>query len=81
MQAKLAEFDRNKVWRLIPKLENVLVVGLKWVFKNKADKEGNVFCNKERPSIKGIVSNKVFIMIKNLLMSQDSKKLEFFLPM
>lgn len=38
MQAELAEFDRNKFWRLIPKLEGASAVGLKWVFKNKVVK-------------------------------------------
>lgn len=42
MQSELAEFDRNKLWRLIPTPKNVCVVGLKWVFKNKIDKEGNI---------------------------------------
>lgn len=35
MQPKLAEFERNKVWRPIPKLEYFSIVGLKWVFKKK----------------------------------------------
>ena len=42
MQAELSEFERNKVWRLIPTPSDVSVVGLKWVFRNKLDKEGNV---------------------------------------
>ena len=42
MQAELAKFERNKVWRLIPTPPDVSVVGLKWVFRNKLDKEGNV---------------------------------------
>lgn len=38
MQSKLAEFERNKMWRLIPTPNDVSVVGLKWVFRNKLDK-------------------------------------------
>ena len=45
MQAELSEFERNKVWRLIPTPPDVSVVGLKWVFPNKLDKEGNVVRN------------------------------------
>ncbi|XP_023770739.1 uncharacterized protein LOC111919382 [Lactuca sativa] len=48
IQDELNEFERNKVWRLIPTLKYAFVVGLKWVFKNKMDKEGNVIRNKAR---------------------------------
>ena len=53
MQAELGEFERNKVWRLIPTPPDVSVVGLKWVFRNKLDKEGNVVRNKARLVVKG----------------------------
>ena len=53
MQEELNEFDRSKVWRLVPTPENAFVVGMKWVFKNKMDKEGNVICNKTRLVVKG----------------------------
>ena len=41
------------MWRFIPKPENVSVVGLKYVFKNKVDKEGNVVRNKAILVVKG----------------------------
>ena len=53
MHVELAEFDRNKVWWLIPKPEDVSVVDIKWVFKNKIDKEGNVVHDKARLVVKG----------------------------
>ncbi|KAL4581752.1 hypothetical protein LXL04_006280 [Taraxacum kok-saghyz] len=46
--AELNDFERNKAWRLIPTPPNVSVVGLKWVFRNKVDREGNVVRNKAR---------------------------------
>ena len=46
MQEELNEFERNKVWRLIPTPKDASVVGLKWVFCNKLDKEGNWIRNK-----------------------------------
>ena len=58
MQGELAEFDRNKVQRLIPKPKDVSVVGLKLGFKNKVDKEGNVVHNKERLVVKGYYQQK-----------------------
>ena len=53
MQDELNEFERNKVWRLIPTPKDASVVGLKWVFRNKMDKEGNVIRNKARLVVKG----------------------------
>ncbi|XP_023748406.1 uncharacterized protein LOC111896671 [Lactuca sativa] len=53
MQEELNEFECNKVWRLIPTPKDALVVGLKWVFWNKLDKEGNVIRNKARMVVKG----------------------------
>ena len=53
MQDELNEFERNKVWRLIPTPKDASVVGLKWVFRNKMDKEGNVIRNKARIVVKG----------------------------
>ncbi|KAI3505818.1 hypothetical protein L1887_28103 [Cichorium endivia] len=53
MQMELEEFERNKVWRLIPKPANASIVGLKWVYRNKLDTEGNVVRNKARLVVKG----------------------------
>ncbi|KAI3682224.1 hypothetical protein L2E82_50087 [Cichorium intybus] len=53
MQLELEEFERNKVWRLIPKPANASIVGLKWVYRNKLDTEGNVVRNKARLVVKG----------------------------
>ena len=53
MQDELSEFERNKVWRLISTPKDASVVGLKRVFRNKMDKEGNVIRNKERLVVKG----------------------------
>ncbi|KAI3494512.1 hypothetical protein L1887_40761 [Cichorium endivia] len=53
MQMELEEFERNKVWRLIPKPANASIVGLKWVYRNKLDTKGNVVRNKARLVVKG----------------------------
>lgn len=37
MQEELHQFDRNKVWRLVPKSDERTIVGTKWVFRNKLD--------------------------------------------
>ena len=46
MQEELGQFERNKVWNLIPRPTNYLIIGTKWVFRNKMDELGNVVRNK-----------------------------------
>ena len=46
MQEDLNEFERNKVWQLVPRPKNRSVVGTKWVFTNKTDADGTVIRNK-----------------------------------
>ena len=53
MKEELNEFERNRVWRLIRTPKDASVVGLKWVFRNNMDTEGNVICNKVRLVVKG----------------------------
>lgn len=37
MQEELHQFDRYKVWRLVPRPKDRMIIGTKWVFKNKLD--------------------------------------------
>ena len=46
MQEELSKFKRNQVWRLVPRPSNKIVVGSKWVSRNKLDEHGTVTCNK-----------------------------------
>ena len=48
MHEKLNQFVRNDVWELAPRPENVHVIGTKWIFKNKTDKDGEIIRNKSR---------------------------------
>ena len=48
MQEELGQFERNKVWTLVHRPINYLIIGTKWVFKNKMDELGNVVRNKAR---------------------------------
>ncbi|WRX20682.1 Reverse transcriptase [Theobroma cacao] len=45
---KLDQFTRNSVWSLVPRPSNHPIVGIKWVFRNKVDEQGNVVRNKAR---------------------------------
>ncbi|KAL8155216.1 hypothetical protein AgCh_000556 [Apium graveolens] len=53
MQEELNEFERNKVWTLVPIPKNRSVVGSKWVFRNKTDSDGLITRNKARLVGKG----------------------------
>ena len=48
MHDELFQFQRNDVWTLVPRLEGEHIIGTKWIFRNKIDKEGNVIRNKAR---------------------------------
>jgi hypothetical protein len=48
MQEELNQFERNKVWKLVPRPSNKTVIGTKWVFRNKLDENGTVTRNKAR---------------------------------
>nr|GEX02547.1 retrovirus-related Pol polyprotein from transposon TNT 1-94 [Tanacetum cinerariifolium] len=46
MQEELNEFERLEVWELIPRLDKVMVITLKWIYKVKLDKLGGILKNK-----------------------------------
>ena len=48
MQEELNQFERNKVWNMVPKPKNRTVIGTKWVFSNKMDGVGIVPRNKAK---------------------------------
>ncbi|KAK2436296.1 hypothetical protein QL285_021298 [Trifolium repens] len=48
MQEELNQFERSEVWDLVPRPEDMNVIGTKWVYKNKSDENGTVTRNKAR---------------------------------
>ncbi|XP_075107183.1 uncharacterized protein LOC142180148 [Nicotiana tabacum] len=48
MKDELDQFERNKVWKLVPKPSNTSIVGTKWVYRNKLNESGLVMRNKTR---------------------------------
>ena len=48
MHEELNQFVRNDVWELAPRPEGVYVIGTKWIFKNKTDKDGEIIRNKSQ---------------------------------
>ncbi|GJU68031.1 retrovirus-related pol polyprotein from transposon TNT 1-94 [Tanacetum coccineum] len=53
MQDKIHEFDRLKVWELVPRPDYVMVIGLKWIYKVMLDEYGDVLKDKARLVAKG----------------------------
>ena len=48
MQEELNQFKRNNIWTLVLRPKNYSIIGIKWVYRNKLDKHGNVIRNKMR---------------------------------
>ncbi|XP_021980294.1 uncharacterized protein LOC110876427 [Helianthus annuus] len=46
MQEELDQFEKSKVWDLVPKPKDKSVIGSKWVFRNKSDENGIITRNK-----------------------------------
>ncbi|GJX90167.1 retrovirus-related pol polyprotein from transposon TNT 1-94 [Tanacetum coccineum] len=53
MQEELNEFERLKVWELVPHPSRVMIITLKWIYKVKLDELGGVLKNKARLVAKG----------------------------
>ncbi|GJR99122.1 integrase, catalytic region, zinc finger, CCHC-type containing protein [Tanacetum coccineum] len=46
MQEELNEFERFEVWEIVPRLDKVMVITLKWIYKVKLDELGVILKNK-----------------------------------
>nr|GEZ14399.1 hypothetical protein [Tanacetum cinerariifolium] len=53
MQEELNEFERFKVWELVPRPNKVMVITLKWIYKVKLDELGGIIKNKSRLVARG----------------------------
>nr|GFC29504.1 hypothetical protein [Tanacetum cinerariifolium] len=53
MQEELLQFKRFDVWVLVPTLDNISPLTLKWLFNNKHDEEQTVIRNKSRLVVRG----------------------------
>ncbi|GJW52714.1 retrovirus-related pol polyprotein from transposon TNT 1-94 [Tanacetum coccineum] len=53
MQDEIHEFDRLQVRELVPQLDCVMIIALKWIYKVKLDEYGDVLKNKSRLVAKG----------------------------
>ena len=48
MKEELNQFEKSKVWKLVPLPKGYSIIGTKWVFRNKLDESGKVIRNKVR---------------------------------
>ncbi|GKE39515.1 putative ribonuclease H-like domain-containing protein, partial [Tanacetum coccineum] len=53
MQEELNEFKRLEVWELVPRLNKVMVITLKWIYKVKFNEMGGILKNKARLVARG----------------------------
>ena len=48
MQEELNQFERSKVWNLVPRPNDYSIISTKWIFRNKIDEHNNIVRNKAR---------------------------------
>ncbi|GJY94005.1 retrovirus-related pol polyprotein from transposon TNT 1-94 [Tanacetum coccineum] len=53
MQEELNKFERLKVWKLVPRLDKVMVITLNWFYKVKLDELGGILKKKARLVARG----------------------------
>ena len=53
MQEELNQFERSRVWNLVPKPQNRTVIRTRWVFRNKLDEQGQIVRNQSRLVVQG----------------------------
>ena len=48
MNEEIEKIEKNKIWTLVPRPKHKNVIGTKWVFRNKLNKDGKVSRKKAR---------------------------------
>ncbi|RDY00869.1 putative mitochondrial protein, partial [Mucuna pruriens] len=71
-QEELDQFQKNDIWKLVSPPNDKSIIGTKWIFRNKLDKNGKVVCNKARlvtqgySQHEGINFTKTFALVARL---------------
>ncbi|GJX03398.1 retrovirus-related pol polyprotein from transposon TNT 1-94 [Tanacetum coccineum] len=81
MQEELNQFERNKVWTLVPKPYGKTIIGTKWIWKNKMDEEGAITKNKAKLVAQGYNQQEGIDYEETLHLLQYWKLSESFLLM
>lgn len=53
IEIELYQFERSKVWHLVPKQIDITVIVKKWTFRNKLDEHRTITRNKSRLVVQG----------------------------
>ena len=53
MKEELHQFEKSKVWNLVPRPNDHSIIGTNWIFRNKMDEHSNTIRNKARLIAKG----------------------------
>ena len=81
MHEELNQFVRNDVWELAPRLENVHVIGTKWIFKNKTDEDREIIRNKSQLVAQGYTQVEGVDLMNPSLLWPDLSLFEFLCPL
>ena len=74
MEGELSHIENNETWELVPRPMDRIVIGTKWVFRNKLNEDGQVTRNKVRLVCKGYAQVEGMILRKILLVWLDLKQ-------
>jgi hypothetical protein len=72
MHEELNNFTHNEVWELVKRPSDHNVIGTKWVFQNKQDKNGVIVRNKARlvaqgyTQVEGLDLDEIFALVARL---------------
>nr|GEW33237.1 hypothetical protein [Tanacetum cinerariifolium] len=72
MQEELNEFERLKVWELVPRPNKVMVITLKRIYKVKLDELGGILKNKDRLVARGYRQEEVYVSQPNGFVDLDN---------
>ncbi|GJV97556.1 retrovirus-related pol polyprotein from transposon TNT 1-94 [Tanacetum coccineum] len=61
MYEELNQFERNKVWTLVPLPNRKTIIGTKWIYRNKMDEHGIVIKNKAKLVAQGLKAIIIFL--------------------
>jgi len=78
MQEELHQFERNKVWHLVPWPKDKSIIGTKWVVKNKLYEFGTLTRNKAKLEVQGYNQEREFTMKKPSHLLQGLKLSAFW---
>nr|GEZ17023.1 hypothetical protein [Tanacetum cinerariifolium] len=80
MQEEILQFKRLDVWVLVHALDNITPLNLKWLFKNKHDKENKVIRNKTRLVVRGYNQEEGIDFEESFAPVARMKAIRIFLP-